>query len=113
MGAEITSEALKTFATRFRHPQDALNSVSNSVRDLCNEESWLEYNTESYPEPQVRIRHIFGHHPGIRKILGCASSEPPEWMAPRQITGAPIVPGEPGKENRKAKEIPYCSFEGG
>lgn len=86
IAAEITADALQTFEPKFKTPEDRVHSAMNAVRDLCNQESWIvESESESYPEPHIRIGIIFGRHPRILQTLGCA---PP-----------PDAP-------------PYCAFEG-
>ncbi len=74
VAVEITSQALAPFALEFGN-EDVLSAVANSVRDLCDQTEMgggvpdLEY----HPSPQIRIEEIFGRHPAIRSLLGCAS----------------------------------------
>jgi hypothetical protein len=48
-----------------------MNSVVNSVRDLC-EPGESPTDTDGYhPPTSIRIDKIFGRNPEIREILGC------------------------------------------
>jgi hypothetical protein len=72
LGAQITAEALKSFATEFHGPP-LLSAVTNSVRDLCEEEGVDDLDEEFHPTPEVRIAKIFGHNPVLREVLGCTN----------------------------------------
>jgi hypothetical protein len=80
LGSEITSEALKTFATEF-HGSQLVNSTTNAVRDLCEEDDGDDIDTVTHPSPRVRIDRIFGNQPIIRSILGCSTSAQPPSTA--------------------------------
>jgi hypothetical protein len=84
MGAQITAEALKTFATEY-HGAQLVNATSNAVRDLCEQDDSAELDTITHPSPRVRIEKIFGNQPGVRSVLGCT------------------VPTQPSSE--------YCGFD--
>lgn len=73
MGAQITAEALKSFALEFHGPQ-LLGAVTNAVRDLCEPDAGSEdeLDLEFHPSPEIRIDRIFGQNAQIREILGCA-----------------------------------------
>lgn len=76
IAAEITSEALVQRTAKFKNFGETLNSAINSVRDLCNQESWLdESESELYPEPHIRIGVLFAKNPRIAHLLGCAIPE--------------------------------------
>lgn len=48
-------------------------AIRNSVLDLCDREvPFLETLTGSYPSPRMRIQGIYGAHPGLRQMMGCA-----------------------------------------
>jgi hypothetical protein len=50
-----------------------LSAVTNSVRDLCEEEGVDDLDEEFHPTPEVRIAKIFGHNPVLREVLGCTN----------------------------------------
>jgi hypothetical protein len=77
IGSQITADALKTFSTEF-HGTQLVNSTTNAVRDLCEEDDGDDLDTVDHPSPQVRIERIFGGQPEIRAILGCSTAfQPP------------------------------------
>lgn len=81
IAVQITSEAIKTFASEFQG-NDLLGAVVNSVRDLCDlEESLQESDLTFHPSPEIRIEKIFGQNPEMRKILGCASVSPMSYCS--------------------------------
>lgn len=71
VAVHITARTLKNYSTEF--PANSLmNSVVNSVRDLCEvENDQTEMETDFHPPPAVRVDKIFGRNPEIRAILGC------------------------------------------
>lgn len=91
LAAQVTSEALVHFSTEFRGPQ-IIAAVSNSVRDLCEQEGDMSDLHGIHPTAQVRIEKIFGQHPVIRQLLGC--EEMPE-QTPYCSFDAPLVQPPP------------------
>lgn len=85
LATQIAVQALEVYSSRFKTLDEISNSVINSVKDLCHQESWLTQEVESHPPPKDRIEKIFGSHPGLQSLLSC--------------------PGE-------HKTIRYCTFEG-
>ena len=85
VAVQITADALTQYQPKFKTPTDQMNSVINSVRDLCHQESWLEDDNRFHPPPRTRIEAIFGRNPNIREFLGC----------------------------RQPEKSGYCTFEGG
>ncbi len=74
IAVQITSKALKKFATEFDHEQ-ILHAVTNSVKDLCEQEEFLnEMDNTLHPRPEIRIEKVFGLNPIIQEILGCQPS---------------------------------------
>lgn len=73
IAAEVTSEALKSFATEF-HGTQLVNATTNAVRDLCEEDDSGDLDEVNHPSPRIRIDKIFGQQPAIRTILGCAAT---------------------------------------
>jgi len=71
VAAQVTSEALSEFQRKYQKPGEMVSAVINAVRDLCTQESWVELDTDAYPEPRVRIDQIFGTYPAVRRLLGC------------------------------------------
>lgn len=71
IAVHITARTLRNYSTEF--PANSLmNSVVNSVRDLCEvEDDETQMETDFHPPPEVRVDKIFGRNPEIRAILGC------------------------------------------
>jgi hypothetical protein len=76
MGAQITAEALKTFATEY-HGAQLVSATANAVRDLCEQDDSADLDTITHPSPKVRIERIFGNQPEVRSVLGCFPIAPP------------------------------------
>ncbi len=85
LATQITVQALETYSSKFKNNEELSYSVVNSVKDLCNQESWLDQNSESHPESKVRIEKVFGRSPQLRALLGCFE---------------------------QGQSISYCTFEG-
>ena len=75
VAVHITADAIQQYRPKFKSPDDLLNSVINSVRDLCHQESWLDDDVQYHPEPRTRIEMIFGRSPDIREFLGCKPAD--------------------------------------
>lgn len=71
VAVHVTAKTLRNYATEFQG-QAFINSVVNSVRDLCESpEDAIEDADGYHPPGSVRIDKIFGRNPQIREILGC------------------------------------------
>lgn len=75
MSTQIAAEALVSYSKQFKDFEQVSNSVINSVKDLCHQESGLVQESDSHPKPKVRIEYVFGAHPTIRTLLGCPRLE--------------------------------------
>lgn len=70
VAVHITAQTLRTYATEFQGTA-LINSVVNSVRDLCETPQEALDSDGYHPPASVRIDRIFGRNPEIRNILGC------------------------------------------
>lgn len=70
MAVQVTAQALRQFASEFRGRQ-LMNALTNSVRDLCEQDEGSSLDMAYHPAPQTRIEGIFGRNPTIRKLLKC------------------------------------------
>jgi len=74
VAVQVTAGLLKKYATEFDKSQ-LLDAAINTVKDLCDEdENFKDVDFGSHPPPQIRIQSVFGTHPIIRQVLGCAPS---------------------------------------
>jgi hypothetical protein len=96
IGSQITADALKTFSTEF-HGTQLVNSTTNAVRDLCEEDDGDDLDVIDHPSPRVRIERIFGDQPEIRTILGCSTT----FQPPRSVYCG-FEPGNPADNPKKA-----------
>lgn len=71
VATEITADALEQYVSKFKNKRERLYSVINSVRDLCNDEIWLEDDLRAHPSARDRMDGIFAANPRIRAILQC------------------------------------------
>lgn len=74
LATRMTVQALEMYASKFRNKEDLINSVINSVKDLCGQESLLTGDSETHPDPKVRVEKIFGVNPDLRNLLGCSTN---------------------------------------
>ena len=91
LAAQVTGAALHRFATEFE-PAQIRNALTNSVRDLCDQDDSYEVDKELHPSPQIRIEAIFGRNPEIQKLTGCSE-----------------FPKKPGRT--LASSSTYCNFD--
>jgi hypothetical protein len=70
VAVHVTSQTLKNYATEFQ-ANALMNSMVNSVRDLCETGDTPPEADGYHPPASVRIDKIFGRNPEIRGILGC------------------------------------------
>ena len=73
LSTRITVQALEMYSSKFKNRDELANSVINSVKDLCNQESLFSGTPESHPEAKVRVEKIFGVNPELRALLGCSN----------------------------------------
>lgn len=92
VAVQISVEALKHYATEFDRAQ-LFMAAANSVRDLCEDDSFELGDFQYHPKPEIRIDRIFGRNPKIREILGC---------------NAPLSPGRELASQARIQD--YCSF---
>jgi len=71
MAVQVAAVTLKKYSTEFDRAQ-LMNAAINTVRDLCEEEEILEFDTVSHPSSKVRIQNIFAENPVVRTVLGCS-----------------------------------------
>jgi hypothetical protein len=96
LAVQVSSRALRNFATEFHGPQLA-SAAMNSVRDLCEQDddegaSRDPAGFEFHPSPEIRIDRIFARNPMIRETLGCGPA-----------------PADPTGNDPYATE--YCGFD--
>jgi hypothetical protein len=72
LATQIAIQALELYSTKFKDNEQIANSVINSVKDLCHQESWLIDEANSHPPSKDRIEKIFGQHPSLQLLLGCS-----------------------------------------
>lgn len=75
LATEITAEVIELYRPKFKGGDDVTNSIINSVRDLCHQETWLEEDLRAHPSPQSRISFFFGQNTRVRGLLGCAPAK--------------------------------------
>lgn len=73
VAVHVTAQTLRTYSTEF-HGNALMNSMINSVRDLCETPESLQDVDGYHPPAPVRIDKIFGRNPEIREILGCEAN---------------------------------------
>lgn len=72
MATQVTALAMDKYREKLKTPEDRLHAAINSIRDLCDQETWIgESDNEVYPEPAIRIGRIFASHPRIRNSIQC------------------------------------------
>lgn len=71
IATHIAVQALELYTSKFKNHEELVNSVINSVKDLCSQESWIGSKSDSHPEAKVRIGNIFGTNPRIQELLSC------------------------------------------
>lgn len=80
MAVQVTSRVLEQYSREFDADQ-LHRAVQNSVRDLCEQkEDFRDLDLTYHPSPRIRIERIFGTHPTVRRLLGCA---PPPSTLPK------------------------------
>ncbi|MFL5811940.1 MAG: hypothetical protein ACJ763_00050 [Bdellovibrionia bacterium] len=70
VAVHVTAQTLRTYSTEFQAPA-LINSMVNSVRDLCEPPEAAQEPDGYHPPAAVRIDKIFGRNPQIREVLGC------------------------------------------
>jgi hypothetical protein len=71
IATHIAVQAVELYTSKFKNQEELVNSIINSVKDLCSQESWIETRSESHPDAKVRIENIFGTNPRIQELLSC------------------------------------------
>lgn len=75
LATQIAIQAVELYSTKFKNDEKMANSIINSVKDLCHQESWLAHDTKSHPPPKDRIEKIYGEHPSLQRLLGCSTNK--------------------------------------
>jgi hypothetical protein len=70
VAVHVTAQTLRNYSTEFQ-ALALMNSMVNSVRDLCETPESMQETDGYHPPAAVRIDKIFGRNPAIREILGC------------------------------------------
>jgi len=75
IATHIAVQAIELYTSKFKNHEELVNSVINSVKDLCSQESWIETRSESHPDARIRIENIFGTNPRIQELLSCPTAK--------------------------------------